>query len=80
MTMTTTTTATTSFGRLRGAVDDRVVAFRAIPSAQPPVGAAAVRAASALGTCISVCQLHIERRRPPADTWRIPAQIGGLLT
>jgi para-nitrobenzyl esterase len=38
MTMTTTTTATTSFGRLRGAADDGVVAFRGIPYAQPPIG------------------------------------------
>src|SRR5450631_3092634 len=38
MTMTTTTTAATSFGRLRGAVDDGVVAFRGVPYAQPPVG------------------------------------------
>src|SRR6266567_9077934 len=38
MTMTTTTTAITSFGRLRGAVDDDVVVFRGIPYAQPPVG------------------------------------------
>ena len=38
MTMTTTTTATTSFGRLRGAVDNGVVVFRGIPYAQPPLG------------------------------------------
>src|SRR5215207_9331369 len=38
MTMTTTTTAITSYGRLRGAVDDSVVAFRGIPYAQPPIG------------------------------------------
>jgi para-nitrobenzyl esterase len=36
--MTTNTTAITSFGRLRGAVDDGVVAFRGIPYAQPPIG------------------------------------------
>jgi para-nitrobenzyl esterase len=38
MTTTTSTTATTSFGRLRGAVDDGVVVFRGIPYAQPPLG------------------------------------------
>jgi para-nitrobenzyl esterase len=38
MTATTTNTATTSFGRLRGTADDGVVAFRGIPYAQPPIG------------------------------------------
>ena len=38
MTLTTNTTATTSFGRLRGTVDDGMVAFRGIPYAQPPLG------------------------------------------
>ncbi|HEY1295137.1 MAG TPA: carboxylesterase family protein [Chloroflexota bacterium] len=38
MTLTTMTTATTSFGRLRGAIDEGVLAFRGIPYAQPPIG------------------------------------------
>jgi para-nitrobenzyl esterase len=38
MTLTTTTTATTDFGTLKGTVDDGVVAFRGIPYARPPLG------------------------------------------
>jgi carboxylesterase type B len=38
MTMTTTTITTTSLGKLQGSVDNRVVAFRGIRYAQPPLG------------------------------------------
>src|SRR5215831_2747017 len=39
MTLATRTTATTSFGQLRGTVEDGVAVFRGIPYAQPPIGA-----------------------------------------